>query len=87
MAALLGLPCRIFVPFTITKAAQAAIAGEGADLTVLDQPYDEVVKHASEHASDLGAKSLLVQDSSWPGLRRRARLDRRRLLDPVPRDG
>src|SRR5204862_517389 len=32
---------------------------------VLDQPYDEVVKHATDHATESGA--LLVQDSSWPG--------------------
>ena len=65
MAALLGVPAHIFVPSSITTAAQRAIAGEGAELTVLDIPYDDVVQHAREIAGTRGA--LLVQDSSWPG--------------------
>ena len=68
MAALLGAPARIFVPTSITHAAQQAIAGEGAQLTVLDIPYDDVVQHARLVAEAEGA--LLVQDSSWPGYER-----------------
>lgn len=65
MAAMLGAPARIFVPTSITVAAQRAIAGEGAELTVLDIPYDDVVLHARAVAEADGG--ILVQDSAWPG--------------------
>ena len=68
MAAVLGAPARIFVPSSITVAAQQAIAGEGAQLTVLDIPYDDVVLHARRVAETEGG--ILVQDSSWPGYER-----------------
>lgn len=65
MAALRGVSARIFVPSSITVAAQRAIAGEGAQLTVLDIPYDDVVQHARRVAEAEGG--ILVQDSAWPG--------------------
>lgn len=67
VARLVGLPAHIFVPSGITDAAKAAIAGEGAELTVMHIPYDHVVKHAIAIAAELGEAALLVQDSSWPG--------------------
>ena len=68
MAAMLGAPARIFVPTSITREAQEAIAGEGAQLTVLDVPYDDVVLHARSVAESEGG--ILVQDSAWPGYER-----------------
>lgn len=68
MAAMLDAPSRIFVPSTITDAAQQAIAGEGAELTVLDVSYDDVVLHARRVAETEGG--ILVQDSAWPGYER-----------------
>ena len=67
VARLVGLPARIHVPADITTEAKQAIAGEGAELVVLDEPYDAVVRHATAVAAELGEKGLLVQDSSWPG--------------------
>ena len=67
VARLVGIPAHIFVPSGITDAAKAAIAGEGAELTVMPIPYDDVVKHATAVAAELGDAGLLVQDSSWPG--------------------
>ena len=67
VARLVGVPAHIFVPSGITDKAKAAIASEGAELTVMDIPYDDVVKHATAVAAELGDAGLLVQDSSWPG--------------------
>ena len=67
VARLVGLPARIHVPIDITEAAKQAIAGEGAELIELDQPYDSVVRVATAYAEQLGDAGLLVQDSSWPG--------------------
>ncbi len=67
VARLVGLPARIHVPADITDEAKQAIAGEGAELVVLDIPYDSVVKHATAVANELGDAGLLVQDSAWPG--------------------
>lgn len=67
VARLVGVPARVFVPASITSAAKDAIAGDGAELTVMDVPYDRVVAHAARVAEELGDAALLVQDSSWPG--------------------
>lgn len=67
VARLVGLPAHIFVPSGITDAAKAAIVGEGAELTVMDIPYDRVVRRATVVAAERGDAALLVQDSSWPG--------------------
>lgn len=67
VARLVGLQAHIYVPSGITSAAKQAIIGEGAELTVMSEPYDDVVKFAAATASALGDAALLVQDSSWPG--------------------
>jgi diaminopropionate ammonia-lyase len=67
VARLVGLRSRIYVPSGITATAKQAISSEGADLIVLEQPYDDVVKFAAATAAVLGDRALLVQDSSWPG--------------------
>ena len=64
-AALVGLPARIFLPVGVSEEAIAGIRSEGADATVLDLGYDDVVAHAAREAEADG--SLLVQDTSWDG--------------------
>lgn len=67
VARLVGVPSRIYVPSGITEAAKQAIVSEGAELIVMEEPYDDVVKFAAAAASVHGSSALLVQDSSWPG--------------------
>jgi len=64
-ARLLGAQARIFVPAAISAAAKGAIESEGAQLAVLDAPYDDVVAAAAAAAQGSGA--LLVQDTAWEG--------------------
>lgn len=64
MAALLGLQSRIFVPADMAAARQAAIAGEGAALTVVDGSYDQAVALAAALA---GPDALVISDTAWPG--------------------
>ncbi len=65
MAAALGLGAEVFVPEVVTDKTVSAIAGEGAEVTVVRGPYDETVRQASKVAADTGA--LLVQDTAWEG--------------------
>jgi diaminopropionate ammonia-lyase len=67
VARLVGLRSRVYVPSGITAAAKLAIQSEGAELIVMEEPYDDVVKFAAATAAELGDRALLVQDSSWPG--------------------
>ena len=67
VARLVGLRSRVYVPSGITTAAKQAIMSEGAELVVMEEPYDDVVKFAAATAAALGDRALLVQDSSWPG--------------------
>ena len=67
VARLVGLRSRIYVPSGVTAAAKRAIQSEGAELVVMDEPYDDVVRFAAATAAELGDEALLVQDSSWPG--------------------
>ncbi|WP_261624642.1 diaminopropionate ammonia-lyase [Nesterenkonia marinintestina] len=64
VAHLLGLPAAICVPPGVAEEAREAIVAEGAELTELDLPYDEVVDHAAELS---GGDALLIQDTSWDG--------------------
>ncbi|WP_432889958.1 pyridoxal-phosphate dependent enzyme [Kribbella sp. CA-245084] len=65
LARLIGLPARIFVPDSLTAAAKAGIASEGAQIVGLPLEYDDVVMAARDAASAAGA--LLIQDTAWPG--------------------
>lgn len=65
MARVLGLPARVFAPAGISDAAITGIRSEGAQLTVLDLPYDNVVETAIATAAESGAQ--LIQDSGWDG--------------------
>lgn len=64
MARELGFAATVFVPAGTADARTAAIAGEGADVVVVDGTYDDAVRAAAELASD---HALVVSDTSWPG--------------------
>jgi diaminopropionate ammonia-lyase len=64
VARLLGLGARIFVPGDMAPARREAIAGEGAEVAVVDGTYDEAVERSAE------AEGLLISDTSWPGYER-----------------
>jgi diaminopropionate ammonia-lyase len=64
IAQLLGLGARIFVPGDMVAARREAIAGEGAEVVVVDGGYDEAVERSAE------AEGLLISDTSWSGYER-----------------
>jgi diaminopropionate ammonia-lyase len=64
VARLLGLGARIFVPGDMVMARREAIAGEGAEVVVVEGGYDEAVGRSAE------AEGLLISDTSWPGYER-----------------
>jgi diaminopropionate ammonia-lyase len=64
VARLLGLGARIFVPEDMVAARREAIAGEGAEVVVVDGSYDDAVERSAE------AEGLLISDTSWPGYER-----------------
>jgi len=64
MARLLGLDAHIFVPADMAPARKAAIAGEGAGVTVVDGTYDDAVARSAEEADE---RTLVISDTSWPG--------------------
>ena len=66
MAALLDLPATVVVPQGVSGRAIELIEKEGADVRVLDAPYDEAVRRAAA-LTDADPDALLVQDTSWPG--------------------
>ena len=61
---LLGLGARIFVPADMVATRREAIAGEGAEVVVVDGSYDVAVERSAE------AGGLLISDTSWPGYER-----------------
>jgi diaminopropionate ammonia-lyase len=78
MARLLGLEARVFVPRVVSERARAAIAAEGATVTVGGDSYDEAVEQAAAYAGDgqqvtgaaggrEGQGRRLVQDTAWAG--------------------
>jgi diaminopropionate ammonia-lyase len=66
VAALLGLPARIYVPAGISQQTMQAIAGEGAQVVHTDLIYDEVVWAAASSTAGNRA-DLLIQDTAWQG--------------------
>jgi diaminopropionate ammonia-lyase len=66
MAALLDLPATIVVPRGVSVRAVGLIRDEGAEVRVLDAPYDDAVRQAAQLA-EADPNALLVQDTSWPG--------------------
>jgi len=64
VARTLGLGAKIFVPEDLVTARREAIAGEGAEILVVNGTYDEAVERSAE------ADGLLISDTSWPGYER-----------------
>ncbi|MDA3643165.1 pyridoxal-phosphate dependent enzyme [Saccharopolyspora indica] len=61
----LGHSAHVFVPRGVHPAAVAAIAAEGAQVTVVDDTYDTAVRAAADAAGSQDA--VLVQDTALPG--------------------
>lgn len=66
IAALLALPAWVFVPQVISAGAAAAIAAEGAQVSVVAGSYDAAVEQAAAAAGDRD-DAVLVQDTAWTG--------------------
>jgi len=64
MARLLGFDARIYVPAGTADARIAAIAAEGADVTVVEGGYDDAVRRSAGDASE---RCLVISDTSWDG--------------------
>ena len=67
VARLLDLGAKIFVPGGMATARREAIAGEGAEVIVVDGTYDEAVERS---AGGAGERGLVISDMSWPGYER-----------------
>ena len=67
MARLLGWSATIFVPAGTVEARTSAIAGEGAEVVVVEGTYDEAVEVAAREAD---ARTLVISDTAWPGYER-----------------
>ena len=66
MAKRLGLECAIVIPEGVSDQAINNIAGEGAEITIIDGDYDEAVELAKEITSTLD-NAIHIQDMSWSG--------------------
>jgi diaminopropionate ammonia-lyase len=64
LAALFGFGAHVFVPTGTAQSRIDAIAGEGAEVTIVDGTYDEAVARAAEREDE---RSLLISDTAWPG--------------------
>jgi diaminopropionate ammonia-lyase len=69
IARLLGLGAHVFLPEVAGGRAAAAVAAEGATVTVVAGSYDQAVRHAAL-AAEAAASAVLVQDTGWPGYER-----------------
>lgn len=68
-AKLLNLAAHVFVPAEIGQRAKEGIQSEGAELTEVNAPYDDVVIQATA-AADSDADAMMVQDTAWEGYER-----------------
>jgi diaminopropionate ammonia-lyase len=66
VAALRGLACRVFVPERSAPARREAIAAEGAEVIVVDAPYEEAVARAAEAGREPGALEIADVGESGP---------------------
>ncbi|MGZ5023913.1 MAG: pyridoxal-phosphate dependent enzyme, partial [Chthoniobacterales bacterium] len=64
VAALFGFAARIFVPAGTAQARIDGIAGEGAQVELVNGTYDDAVVRAAGEASE---RCLIISDTSWPG--------------------
>lgn len=65
MAKWLNVQAHILVPKNMDKSTQDRIAGEGAQVEIVDGDYDLAVQYADQKAA--ASKGLLIQDNAWPG--------------------
>ena len=63
MAAILEMPCQIYVPAGTVEARISAIEDEDATVTVVDGTYDDAIRVSAQ----CGEEWLVVSDTSWPG--------------------
>ncbi|KUF07681.1 diaminopropionate ammonia-lyase [Leucobacter sp. G161] len=68
-ARLIGIPCQVFYPDSLTDSAMAAIASEGPATQGLPLPYDDVVAAMRAAAEAFGPEALIIQDTAWDGYR------------------
>jgi diaminopropionate ammonia-lyase len=61
-----GLRCRIFLPARALPARRAAIAGEGAEIVVVDGDYEDAVLQAGQAGSEPGAMTIADVGDSGP---------------------
>jgi diaminopropionate ammonia-lyase len=66
VAAMRGLGCRIFLPARATPARREAIAGEGADVVMVDGSYEEACARAAAEAARPDAAELADVGDSGP---------------------
>jgi diaminopropionate ammonia-lyase len=66
MARLIGVPAVVLLPAGTAAPMVASIAGEGAEVRLIDGGYDDSVATAMRLA-DSDRRHVLVQDTAWPG--------------------
>jgi diaminopropionate ammonia-lyase len=66
VAALRGLRCRVFLPQRSAAARREAIAGEGAEVVVVDGTYEDSVASAAAAGSQAGALEIADVGDSGP---------------------
>jgi diaminopropionate ammonia-lyase len=66
VAATRGLACRVFLPARSARARREAIAGEGAEVVVIDGTYEEAVAAAAAAGARPGALEIADVGDSGP---------------------
>lgn len=66
-SAMIGLPCQVFIPDSLTTEAKAAIAAEGAVVREFSASYDDVVAEMRAATASQAEHALAIQDTAWPG--------------------
>jgi len=66
VARLRGLTCRVYLPARSVAARRAAIAGEGAEVVIVDGTYEEAVARAAADGASPGAFELADVGASGP---------------------
>lgn len=66
MAALLGFSARILVPENTVEERISAIAGEGAEVVVVNGSYDDAVRQSARAGAE-NKNALVISDTAWPG--------------------
>lgn len=66
MARLLGIEARIFVPQSLDQTTRDLIAGEGAQLVVIQGDYNRAVQEALDETNRMEG-ALLIQDTAFEG--------------------